>query len=77
MIVKEEIKGCKLWNVPLGRLFKHSDRFFIKTCTCCLRGCEGSINCLDVKSGLYTYIDDFAFVEYFPDAFISVGEGNA
>ena len=78
MNVKEEIKGCKLWTVPRGGLFKFSDRFFIKADSLCIKAdicCPEEarlINCVDVKSGHYTYIDDFAFVEYLPDAFISV-----
>ena len=78
MIVKEEIKGSKLYNVPLGGLFKHGDRFFIKADRLCIKAdicCLEEaclINCVDVKSGHYTYIDDFAFVEYCPNAFISV-----
>ncbi len=78
MIVKEEIKGSKLWDVSLGGLFKFGGRFFIKTDRLCIKAdtcCPKEaclINCVDVKSGHYTYIDDFAFVEYFPDAFIAV-----
>ena len=71
MIVKEEIKGSKLYTVPLGGLFKYGYRFFIKTNICCLEE-NRRINCVDVERGYYTYIDDFAFVEYFPDAFIAV-----
>lgn len=71
MIVKEEIKGCKLYTVPLGGLFKFGDRFLIKTSPCCLED-NRYINCVDVKRGYYTFIDDFALVEYLPDAFIAV-----
>lgn len=73
MIVKEEPKSCELWTVPIGGLFRYSDRFLIKTNICCLEK-DNCVNCVDVRSGYLKHIDDFSFVEYFPDAFISLGE---
>ena len=77
MKIKDERKttSYNISNIPLGGLFKFGDRFFIKTFSCSFSYEDRppiSINCIDVKSGYLSHVNDDANIEYFPDAFISV-----